>query len=248
MILNVPREKRSPASFFSVDLGISPEIAFHKYNDVKSEMNFFGKAGITYHIGRFSLRSGVGLGYVFSDGVYKIDYKSKDSVGFYNTVLSYAISQANPKEVIYITQKTIVYDSIKHIADDRTRNRYTYLDVPLVAGFRIVETEHAGLMIEAGGIVSFLVGKKEAEPVIHLENATIVRIDKNTPERNKINWQVYAGLRFDYQFTKNLSLYAEPFYKYYFQPITIQKEKATNKPYSVGLSVGIQYNIGRKHQ
>ena len=245
-ILNVPRiNNNSVSRFFTADMGISPDVAIYKNGEKQSEVNFYGTAGIAYHVGRFSVRSGVGLGYVFSDGVYRVDYKSKDSVGFYNTVISYGISQANPNQIIYITKQTVVYDSITHIADDRTRNRYTYLQFPLMAGFRLLETHRIGLTIETGPMVSFLIGTKEALPALEFQNAKIIRLDKNTPDRKKINWQVYLGIRFDLQFTKEFSLYAQPYYKYYFSSIVRQKEKPQSNPYSFGIGLGILYHFGR---
>ncbi|MEI6900966.1 MAG: hypothetical protein WCL00_13900, partial [Bacteroidota bacterium] len=169
----------------------------------------------------------------------------RDSVGYYNTVVGFAVNQSN--QIIYIIQRTVVYDSVSHIADDRARNRYTYLQVPLIAGFRLYETSRIGLTIETGPMVSFLVGTRVAQPVINLPNARIIRIDNNTPDRSKINLQAYLGLRFDYQFTKGLGLYVQPYYKYYFKPIIEQKEQSVANPYSFGMGIGILYNFGRKH-
>jgi hypothetical protein len=246
MILNVPKGRIPTPSFFSVYAGVSPEVAFYKTGTAQTEMNIFANAGITYHIGRFSVRSGIGVGYVYDDANYRIEYKSKDSIGYYNSVVSYAINQANPDEIIFITRTTVVYDSIPHIADDRTRNRYTYMQVPLIGGFRLLETTRLGLMLEAGPMISILIGKKEAQPVIDLPNARIIRIDNTTPSMKNINWQLYLGLRFDYQLARSLSLIVEPYYRYYFSPLTEQKENYAKNPYSLGLGIGIQYNFGRK--
>jgi hypothetical protein len=234
--------------FFSIDMGVSPEVTFNGNTSSKSEVNFSGNVGFNYTIGRFSVRSGIGISYIADDGIYRIDYKSKDSVGFYNMVVSYAINQQNPSEITYITQRMIVYDSIQHIADDRTRNRYTYLQVPFFAGFRILETNRLGLTVHAGPMVSFLIGKKEAQPVIDYANARIIRIDNNTPVRVKTSWQLWLGLRLDYKISKEFSLFAEPYYKYYFKPVVEQKEGIVKNPYSIGLGIGIQYNFGRKIQ
>ena len=187
----------------------------------------------------------MGINYTADDGIYRIEYKSKDSVGFYNMVVS-AYSQQDPTEIVYITQRVVVYDSLQHIADDRTRNRYTYLQVPFLAGFRMLETDRLGLTVYAGPMVSFLIGKKEAEPVIDYPNARIIRIDNNTPVRVTTNWQLWLGLRLDYKISKEFSLFAEPNYKYYFQPVVNQKEEPSHNPYAIGLGIGIQYNFGRK--
>jgi hypothetical protein len=231
--------------FFSIDMGVSPQVTFNSISSSGSEMNFSGDIGFQYHVGKFSIRSGMGISYTTDDGIYRIEYKSKDSVGFYNMVVS-AFSQQDPTEVVYVTQRVVVYDSLQHIADDRTRNRYTYLQVPFLAGFRMLETNRLGLTIYAGPMVSFLIGKKEAEPVIDYPNARIIRIDNNTPVRVTTNWQLWLGMRLDYKISKEFSLFAEPYYKYYFQPVVEQEESPSKNPYSIGLGIGIQYNFGRK--
>jgi len=246
MILNIPKGNPPVPQFFSFDMGVSPEVSLYGNNSARSEMNFTGDVGINYHIGKFSIRSGIGLSYISDDGIYRVDYKSKDSVGYYNMVISAAINQTDPTEIIYFTQQMVVYDSLQHIADDRTRNRYTYLQIPLLAGFRILETKMLGLTVHAGPMVSFLIGKKEAQPIIDYPNARIIRIDNNTPMRVKTNWQLWVGLRLDYKINKEFSLFAEPNYKYYFKPVAEQKEGSAKNPYSIGLGIGIEYNFGRK--
>jgi hypothetical protein len=248
MIQNIAMTNPPVPRFFSIDMGVSPEVTFNGSTASKSNTNFSGDIGFNYTIGRFSVRSGIGISYIADDGIYRIDYKSKDSVGFYNMVVSYAINQQNPSEITYITQQVVVYDSIQHIADDRTRNRYTYLQVPFFAGFRILETNRLGLTLHAGPMVSFMIGKKEAQPVIDYANARIIRIDNNTPVRVKTSWQLWLGLRLDYKISKEFSLFAEPYYKYYFKPVVEQNETQVKSPYSIGLGIGIQYNFGRKTQ
>jgi len=246
MIQNIATGNPPIPRFFSIDMGVTPAVTFNGTNSSASKMNFSGDIGFQYHVGKFSIRSGIGISYIADDGLYRIDYKSKDSVGFYNMVVSCAVNQQDPSQIDYVTLQVVVYDSLQHIADDRTRNRYTYLQVPLFAGFRMLETNKLGLTVYAGPMVSFLIGKKEAEPVIDYPNARIIRIDNNTPIRVTTNWQLWLGLRLDYKINKEFSLFAEPNYKYYFKPVTEQNEGIVKNPYSIGLGIGIQYNFGRK--
>jgi hypothetical protein len=233
-------------SFFSADLKVMPEVTMNQTSSSNPAMSFSSGLGFNYHFGRFSVGTGIGLDYEATDAAYTINYISKDSVGYYTQVVSYAINQQNPSEITFVTQKVTVYDSISHIADDRTRNRYTYLQIPILAGFRLLETTRLGLTVYAGPMVSFLVGKKEAEPFINYPNARIIRIDNNIPFRVETNWQIWTGLRLDYKISKEFSFFAEPYYKYYFKPMVEGKEVPSANPWSVGLGVGLQYNFGRK--
>jgi len=246
-IIRINRENNTIQQFFSANLGVSPEETFYRSPDAYAKLNYWFNAGITYHISRFSIGTGIGLGYVFDEGKYNIHYKSKDSIGFYNSVVSYTIDPVT-HQVIYQTEKKSVYDSVLHVADDRTNNRYTYLQIPLLFGYRIFETDRLSLTIQAGPAVSFLIESREALPVIDYSNARITRIENSTPSRMAINWQVWADLYLEYRITKTVSLYFEPLYKYYFKPVVEKENVIYSQPWSVGMNLGLQFNFGRKRQ
>lgn len=245
-IILVNRKAAAPPNGFSLALGIAPEAAFYKTTSAYTEWNYWMNLGIACNISRFSVRTGVGLGYVFDDGIYRIDYKSKDVVGYFYEVVSYSVNPVNPADITFHTVKSNVYDSITHIADDRTRDRYTYLQVPLLVGYRVLETSRLGLTLQAGPAVSFLVAEKKALPVIDYPNARIIRVEDDTPERVGINWQVWLNLSLEYRLNRQLSLYAEPYYRYYFNPVVKGENLEAGNPSAFGLGLGIQYHFGSK--
>lgn len=234
-------------SFFSATLGFEPEAMFYGSPEPYSKTNFWVNGGVTWHYANFSVGLTPGLGLVYDDGKYSIHYKSLDSIGYYNKVVSYSINPVT-NLIEYHTEMVNVYDSVLHVADDRTRNRYTYLQVPLMLGYRIFQTNAVSLSLNAGPAVSFLIGKKEAEPVVGLSNGRLIRIDNETPARVDVTWQAWAGFYFEYRFSPVTSLYLQPNCKYYFTP-TVESEGVQYKnPWSVGLGVGLQFNFGQKRR
>ncbi|MEI6455485.1 MAG: outer membrane beta-barrel protein [bacterium] len=244
----VLREKIPIANFFSASFAISPELSVYKSGSANYEMNYWMNLGAAYHISRFSIASGLSLGYIFDDGKYRIDYRSKDSVGYYENVTGFIVNPDNPGEIIYKTELKNVYDSIQHVADDRTRNRYTYIQVPLLFGYRFLETSRLGLTLQAGPAVSFLVGRREAEPYVNYPNARIIRITDNTPARSSVSWQLWVSLRFDYQINKSISIFAEPTYKYSFRVYEPDAEGTTTSTNSFGMGIGLQFNFGKRNK
>ena len=121
------------------------------------------------------------------NGNYRIEYKSFDSIGYYTGVTSFTLGPDD--EILYNTQSVNVYDSLHHQADSRTRDRYTYLQVPLLLGYRILETGRISLAVQAGPALSILLGSREADPVIRYSNATVIRVDDQTPDRTRTSWQ-----------------------------------------------------------
>ena len=89
-ILNVPLvTKTEIPQFFTYNIGVSPELSLYRNNGQYSESNLWLKTGLTYHIGKFSLQTGVGLGYVFDQANYRVRYKSKDSIGYFTDIISF---------------------------------------------------------------------------------------------------------------------------------------------------------------
>jgi hypothetical protein len=246
-ITNIPlKTSVEIPQFYTLNLGISPELSIYRSADRYSEANYWLNAGFTYHAGRFSVQTGVGLGYVFDHGNYRVNYKSKDSIGYFTSIISFVV---NPGNIIVFTTKDVpVYDSLQHIADDRAVSRYTYLQIPLLLGYELVETNHFSLGIKAGPSVSFLIGTREAAPFIDYPNATLIRIDNNSLLRVKMNWEIQAALDVEYRLVKNFSVYAQPYYKHYFKPFTTGESTTTpvKDPYSIGIEIGARYNFGQK--
>jgi hypothetical protein len=243
-IYNIRKAGPASAPFFSASLGISPEISFYSSPDAYSKANFWLNGNIAYNFSRFSVVSGLGVGYVYDEGKYNVEYKSLDSVGYYTGVASYTVG-AN-QEIIYNTKTISVYDSLYHLGDFRTKNRYTYIQIPLLFGYRFFETAGTSLSFRAGPAVSFLVATRKSDPVIEYENARIIRTDDNTPARVETNWQVWASLYFELRMNKQVSLYLEPSFKYYIKPMVEQENVSFKAPMTVGLGVGLQFNFGNK--
>lgn len=241
------REKMPVPSFFSVSLGVAPEMAIYRSNGVSTkEVNYWTNAGIAYHYSRFSVRTGLGLGYTYDEGSYSIQYRSNDSISFYREVIGYYYDPDNPSKIIYITRNRAIYDSITHIADDRTRNRYTYLQIPLLFGYSILETSKISIGIEAGPALSFLINEKKAQPVIDIPYGRLIKLQDNTPSRLSTNWQLWVNLSIEYQFSKNWGLVINPYYKYFLTPPAQSSETGNSTTQAFGMDVGIQYLFGGK--
>jgi hypothetical protein len=242
-IRNVKKSSHAEVQFFSASLGIAPELAFYSEPGDYSKMNFWLNGRVTYNISRFSISTGLGLGYVYDDGQYKAEYLSRDSIGFYNHVTSYTIGTNN--EIIYQTQTVTIYDSIQHFGDSRTSNRYAYLQIPLLLGYRFFETNKVSLTFHAGPAVSFLIGSRVSEPDIEYSNARIISVNDETPSRIQTNWQVWANLYLEMRMNKNISLFLEPSFKYYLKPMATQENVEFKAPWTIGLGIGLQFNFGK---
>ncbi len=228
--------------FLSAGLGIKPEMAKYTQPRSHTKVNFWVDGRLTYHFSRFSVATGLGVGYVFDEGLYKVDYKSLDSVGYYNSVVSYTVGTSN--EIIYNTSATTVYDSLVHVADPRASNRYSYLQVPLLVGYRFYESNKFSFTLQAGPAVSFLMGTRKASPELNYPNARILLVNDQTPSRIRTGLQVWAELYGEMRMTRRLSVYLEPSFRYHVKSLVGDENTTYKAPWAVGLGIGLQFNIG----
>ncbi len=233
--------------FFSASIGITPEYTSLKSSSTssKSEYTYWARLGLSYHYSRFSLNTGLAYGYSTNEAKYRVNYRSNDSIGFFTSIVSFYVNPLDPSEIIFNTKTLAVFDSIDHLTDDRARSRYTYLTVPLLVGYDILQTDRLTVTLQAGPAITFLIGKKEAEPYIDYPGARIIRIDSERPVKVKTSWKVLSALHFDYRLTKGFSIYAEPSFSYFLKTTYENNELPAEKPWSVGVGLGIKYNFGK---
>jgi hypothetical protein len=233
--------------FYAASLGIQPEAAFNAGIKTSADFSYWINGGITAHLSRFSLTTGLGIGSIYDESAYRIEYVSNDSVGYYTNVVSYSVGNNN--EITYQTVIENIYDSVQHVAEDRARNRTTYLQVPFLLGYRLFQSNNLSLTFRVGPAVSFMIAHKDADPVINFPDSRIIRIQNETPVRKETTWQLWSDLNLEIRMNHGFSMYVSPAFRYYLTPVTETENRSNvSPPWSVGLGVGIQYNFGRKKE
>ncbi len=207
---------------------------------------FTWAAGLSFGLtaGRFFFETGVDYQDMRERGIYSIQLRGYDSVGYYNKVTSFEVNPSNPNEITYNTLKVTVYDSIQHYTHTTPLFKYKYIKVPLLAGFRFYQKEKFSASVETGVILSMMVSKKIPEEAYYDPEYTVVRIINKTPERVDWNLLFQLGIRLNYRIHKSLSLSAEPvFTKYLNSVYDTEKGYSNKKPYNMGLKIGIYYGF-----
>jgi hypothetical protein len=235
---------------YSAGFGILPEYTFYRNDSGSySEFGYWFAADLAYHAGRFYIRPGLSFGVMYDKSRNSISYKSNDSIGYYREVISYSIDPLNPNRIIYTTVNRTVFDSLVHSMEQEIRNRYEYIQIPLMFGFDIVRSPKFLLSIQAGPVVTFLLGSKEiSSETIDLTGKTLISSTPGTFRRTESNWQLWGALHMEYRFSKQWSLSFEPVYKYYFKPVAEMPSPSDKSPWSLGLQVGFRYSFGFKNE
>lgn len=207
---------------------------------------FTWSAGIQFGLtaGKFYVETGVVYNDTRERGIYSIELKSLDSVGYYNQVESFEVDPSNPDQIIYNTKEVTVYDSIDHYTHTTPYFKYQYINLPLTIGFKFFTKERLTASVNTGVMVSLMAAKQIPSADFVDPDYTVVRIRNNTPERVDWNLLWHLGLRLNFRLTGSLSLSAEPvFTKYINSVYDINKGYNNVKPYSMSLRVGIFYGF-----
>lgn len=183
-----------------------------------------------------------GLAFNISDdnGKFDVSFSSLDSIGYYNKVVSFSTDPQIPGRVIFNTVVEGVYDSVGHNIETQTANRYAYLQIPLMAGYRIYADRLFTISLKAGPVFSLMIGSDEQQATFSQEGAKLQSINNLSPSRVSANWQVAAALGVGVRLSPRVTLLAEPTYKSYLRPVYRNNQI---KPQSIGIKAGLLYRF-----
>lgn len=193
---------------------------------------------------KFFVETGIGYLDTKERGIYAIDLKSYDSVGYYNQVESFEVDPSNPDEIQYNTKEVIVYDSIDHYSHTTPYFKYQYIKIPLSFGYKFYQRDSFTASVRAGIIFNYMVSKSIPDAQYYNPEYTVVKTINQTPERVDWNFQWQLAIRLNYKVSKAFSISAEPVFTKYLNSIYDTDKGYTNvKPYSMGLRIGVYYGF-----
>lgn len=232
--------RQSIRPIWSLGLFYIPEI-YHS-EDLHAERTLYGFDGMMrYTWYNYTLEFGMGISRVRNENLYTVDYNAY--LGTYKDLdsIAFQVDTINQTVVpLYFFNEVKVYDSTTSQYFDRTVNTYTYLQFPLMLGYRH-PLGRTTLSLRGGPMLSVLVGSQEPQIFVDNESDRILRIDDRTPGRIRTNWQFLMNAGVTYALTSRLSLSVEPGIRYYLNPIY---QEASTKPWSASVRTGIIYEFG----
>jgi len=235
------RKKQSKSHFYT---GIYFTPAMMYYPSVKDQFTWTVGLdfGMTYS--RFYVETGIAYQQIKEQGIYTIDLRSFDSVGYYNQVQSFEINPLNSNEIIYNTQEVSVYDSVDHYTHAVPVFTYDYINIPLTFGYKVFQKDRFTVGMEAGVIYSRMVDKQI--PVVDFSQPEyrVVLIQNETPERVNTNFRWQFAVKLDMKLVKAMSVSVKPVFNQYINSIYNTRSGYPNvRPYSMGIQFGIKYGF-----
>ncbi|MHC1777488.1 MAG: hypothetical protein AB9834_18960 [Lentimicrobium sp.] len=231
----LPRRNRMP-----VIGGVYASMDWIDYGSGNKKQSMAAGISLSTFKGPWLVETGLAYSLSEDNGRFMISYNSYDSIGYYNKVVSFTPDPENPGTVQFNTEVQGVYDSIDHELETKTNNRYSYLQIPLMAGYQLYAGRLFTIGLKAGPVFSVMLGSDEPAAAFEQEGTTLNSIDNLSPQRVSTNWQVAAGLGIGMHLSPRLTLLAEPTYKYYLRPVY---QNHNTKPQSIGIKAGLLYRF-----
>ncbi|MFO7614780.1 MAG: outer membrane beta-barrel protein [Bacteroidales bacterium] len=232
---------RNNRASWSLGLYFHPEVTSYKENELENTISYGLSILPQVNLNRFFIQSGFNLRSTYDKGDYAIDYNK--FLGSYEHV--YLITFDSTENGIiptYHTETTAVYDTIDHYSISETRVNYTYLEIPVLFGYRH-SFGKISLFAKAGPAASFMIVKQLPEAIDPEENARIINVDYQVPVRSTINWQLQVGAGLEYQLSDRLGFSLEPTFRFALDPEYDLPANAGAKSITYGVRAGLKYNF-----
>ncbi|NCC71830.1 MAG: hypothetical protein EOM06_00400 [Sphingobacteriia bacterium] len=224
----------------------SPEITeYARRASASTEKSFSGGIAIGYNNPKYLIEGGIEFSCVYDLGDFMVNLKTYDSIGYYQYINGFTIDPENPGNIIYETTEIGVWDSIQHNSHQQTCNQYTYLQIPIMFGYKAMESGNFSAYVKAGPSFSIMLTKEEPALIFYQQGASVNSIENYSSPRMTTNIQLLVSLGLRYQLTENMGLVAEPYYRQYLRTVydTTPLEEKLKNPFGIGVRAGIFYTF-----
>jgi len=238
--LNDGERKYNRRASWQMGMFFTPAVSFYPDDSIQNQSSYTFDVSAKWMKNEFFIESGLGLSFSSDDGKYDIDYNKY--LGSYDDVynVTYDTSAGGDPIPTYYTNVVDVYDSVSSYKVEKTRNRYTYLQIPLYIGFH-KQVDRLGWFVKGGPIFSVLINENIPDP--QNGNDLIVGLDPYMAARVNTNWQFAFSAGITYELSNKVSFALEPTFRYYMNSQYERTYISTRHPYSIGLRTGLLFNF-----
>jgi len=232
---------RNNITSWSIGLYFNPEVTNSKDENIENSFSYNFGIMPSLNFNHFFIQSGLNMRFTHDKGNMAVDYNRY--LGSYEDVYLVTFDTIDGNVIpTYFTNSVEVYDTINHYSISETKAKYTYLEIPLLLGYRHTFGKFS-LFGKAGPAASFLVIKDIPEAAYPEDKARIVNVDYQIPVRSSINWQMMMGAGFDYKFAEKVSFSLEPTFRFALKPEYNLSNGAKGNTTSFGIRAGLNYNF-----
>ena len=222
-------------------LYFTPEVIFYPSDNNLTNKSYSLDLNATYKFSNYLLQSGIGIMSSTDNGQSKVDFK--EYLGSYEDVYDITFDTTSGVPVpTYHTETVDVYDSIQHVTVTPTKNKYTYLQIPVLFGYG-EELRRFSWFVKGGPSLSIMINENKSSVNLDNDNNRVINVDSEIPSRIKTNWQILLSAGVTYKLGNHVSIGVEPLVRFYMKSAYDQNTLKTKHPYSFGIRSGIIVNF-----
>jgi hypothetical protein len=226
---------------WSIGAYFNPEVTSCADQSIANSVSYNASILPQVSFNHFFMQSGINMRFTHDKGNYAVDYNR--FLGTYEHVDYITFDTVNNVVIpTYYTHNVEVWDTVNHYSVTETKANYTYLEIPLLFGYRYSFGKFS-IFAKAGPSASFLIYKNIPETGYPEDKARIINEHYQIPARNTICWQLMMGTGFDYQLADKISFSLEPTFRYALKPEYKLPDGARGNTTSFGIRAGLNYNF-----
>jgi hypothetical protein len=226
---------------WSIGVYFNPEVSSCQDQSIENTVSYNASILPQISFSHFFMQSGINMRFTHDKGSYAVDYNRY--LGTYEDVYNITFDTTENGVIpTYYTHTVEVWDTVNHYSISETKVNYTYLEIPLLFGYRYTFGKFS-LFAKAGPAASFMVLKDAPTAGYPEDKARIVNVDYQVPVRNTVNWQLMMGAGFDYQLAYKFSFSLEPTFRFALKPEYKLPDGARGNTTSFGIKAGLNYNF-----
>jgi len=221
----------------------TPEVTFYNQDSLSNVSSYAFDINVFYQFSNYFIQTGLGWKHKKDQGNYHIDYNQ--FMGTFDDVYLVTFdSVGNTVVPTYHTNEVDVYDTVNHFMIRDTYLKYSYLEVPLLFGYR-KNINKFSYFIKGGPNVSILISKQAEDVNDWYGQNQILNVDQKTPSRVSLNWQLIFSAGIGYQLSDQFTFTAEPTFRYHMNHEYENMNPSGNNPFSIGFRTGIIYHLNK---
>ena len=233
-----------------------------------SAMSFVLGANVNYEIDKWNIQTGISYMQLVEDFNYLEEINTIDTTGSFweyqaigythsfDTVgYEFQIDELNGDTFyvyvpMIIDSITPVFDSTKiysteinnSIISYNIRNKYTYLNIPVMFGYSFYENKKMTLTGKLGGNIGLLLNAK-GKTFSLLDSKSVNDFNESTLPFLKTNFSWVVGLNMYYKIEKNMGVFVEPYFRGNLNSMFDKSLQVCLKSNGIGLIAGFRFYL-----
>lgn len=128
------------------------------------------------------------------------------------------------------------------IRNYNNRNKYTYLNIPLLMGYKFYDRDKISFTAKAGGNIGIFINAK-GKGISWADRKSVIQLDKDKLPFIKTNFSWLLGLAVNYRFDEKISVVLEPWYRGSLNSMFDNKHPVSAKTNLLGINVGLRFHL-----